>query len=123
MARGSKPGEHRGGRQKGTPNKRTQSRELAIVEASRKIEAAVGEGAFKGDAHALLVAVYKDPSHEWELRLDAAKAAVAYEKPRLASSVLEVKNPLADLSTDAIARLVQAAQAEDERSGGDDAIH
>jgi len=35
MPRGSKPGEHRGGRKKGTPNKRTELQEL-IAEAKAK---------------------------------------------------------------------------------------
>ena len=35
MPRGSKPGEHRGGRKKGTPNKRTELQEL-IAEAIAK---------------------------------------------------------------------------------------
>jgi hypothetical protein len=37
------------------------------------------------DAHALLVSVYKDPSQPLDLRIDAAKAAIPFEKPRLSS--------------------------------------
>lgn len=40
---------------------------------------------FKGDAHALLMSVYKDVTHPLSIRLDAAKAAISYEKPRLAA--------------------------------------
>jgi hypothetical protein len=43
------------------------------------------ENAFDGDSHALLMTVYKDPKQEWPIRLDAAKAAIRYEKPSLAS--------------------------------------
>ena len=45
----------------------------------------LGKDAFKGDAHALLVMVYCDPRQPIELRIDAAKAAIGYEKPKLAS--------------------------------------
>jgi hypothetical protein len=43
----------------------------------------------RGDAHALLIRVYKDPAQPLALRIDCAKAALPYEKPRLAS--VEVK--------------------------------
>jgi hypothetical protein len=56
-----------------------------MQEAAKKIEAAVPD-AFDGDGHALLVAIYKDPSHPIQLRLDAAKAAIRYERPRLAAT-------------------------------------
>jgi hypothetical protein len=78
---GSKPGERRGGRTAGVPNKRSDDFQAAIQEKAKKLEALV-PGAFEGDAHALLMAVYKDPDHEWPLRVDAAKAAIRYEKPR-----------------------------------------
>jgi hypothetical protein len=85
MARGgSKPGERRGGRTAGVPNKRSDDFQAAIQEKAKKLEALV-PGAFEGDAHALLMAVYKDPDHEWSLRVDAAKAAIRYEKPALSS--------------------------------------
>jgi hypothetical protein len=82
--RGSKPGERRGGRQKGAKNKRTRDLEERVREVSASIEAAL-PGAFKGDAHALLISVYKDPNHPLPLRLDAAKAAISFEKPKLAA--------------------------------------
>jgi hypothetical protein len=76
--RGSRPGERRGGRQKGTPNKRTVALEKALADAAAKITGA-------GDAHALLMAVYKDSRQPIELRVAAAKAAIGFEKPRLSS--------------------------------------
>jgi hypothetical protein len=82
--RGARPGERRGGRKRGTPNKRTAERETAIREAAAQIAGMI-EGAFEGDSHALLVAIYKDPKRPIELRLEAAKAAIAYERPKLAS--------------------------------------
>jgi hypothetical protein len=74
-----------GGRKRGTPNKRTAERERAVAAAARKITAALGDDAFQGDAHALLMAVYKDPQQPSELRLEAARAAIGYEKPKLAA--------------------------------------
>ena len=82
---GSKPGERRGGRQKGTPNQKTVAREKAQARASAQIAEALGPDAFEGDAHAFLVMLYKDPRQPDSVRIDAAKAALPYEKPRLAS--------------------------------------
>lgn len=84
MPKGAKPGERRGGRSKGTPNKRTEKREQAMQEAAEKISAALG-APFEGDAHALLMTLYKDTAQPLDIRLDAAKAAIGYEKPRLSS--------------------------------------
>jgi hypothetical protein len=82
---GSRPGERRGGRQKGALNKRTLAREAALREKMDLVRAALPTEAFQGDAHAFLVAVYCDPSIELSIRLDAAGKAIAYEKPRLAA--------------------------------------
>ena len=78
MAKGHKTG----GRRKGTPNKRTQEREAATAKAAALIGEAIPD-AFAGDAHAFLVAVYKNPNLDHHARQDAAKAALPYEKPRL----------------------------------------
>ena len=45
----------------------------------------LGANAFEGDAHSLLIAIYKDESRPIELRLEAAKAAIRFEKPALAA--------------------------------------
>jgi hypothetical protein len=45
-----------------------------------------GSRPFKGDAHAFLMMVYKDPSLPLALRLDAAKAAITFEKPALVAT-------------------------------------
>ena len=82
--RGARPGERRGGRRRGTPNKLTAERQAAMAEVAAQIGQAI-EGAFDGDSHALLVAIYKDPARPIELRLEAAKAAISYERPKLAS--------------------------------------
>ena len=82
---GSKPGERRGGRQRGTRNKLTVQRERAQAEAAARVTKGLGADAFEGDAHAFLVMLYKDASQPISVRIDAAKAALPYEKPRLAS--------------------------------------
>jgi hypothetical protein len=74
-----------GGRCRGTPNKRTVARERAAAAAAEHIAAALGPDAFQGDAHAVLIAIYKDVRLPVELRLDAARAAIGYEKSRLAA--------------------------------------
>lgn len=70
------------GRPKGARNKRTEEVIKATEEVATALEGAI-PNAFTGDAHALLMAVYKDPGKEWQLRIDAAKAAIRYEKPAL----------------------------------------
>jgi len=94
MRGGSKPGERRGGRQRGTKNKRTVERERALIDAAVKIAGALGSEAFQGDAHAFLVWIYKDAAQPIELRIEAAKAAIGYEKPRLASVEGKVEGTL-----------------------------
>jgi hypothetical protein len=71
------------GRPKGAKNKRTAEREAATKEIAAQIEKSVG-GAFEGDALAYLMSVYKDPLKPENLRIDAAKAAIRYERPALA---------------------------------------
>jgi hypothetical protein len=79
MARGLKTG----GRQKGSKNKRTlllEERGRALLDNAKDI---IGSQPFDGDAHALLILTYKDKSLPLNLRLDAAKAAIRFEKPAL----------------------------------------
>ena len=54
-----------------------------MKEMAARIGEAVG-GAFEGDALAYLMSVYKDPSKPENVRIDAAKAAIRYERPALA---------------------------------------
>ena len=77
-------GKKTGGRQKGSRNRRTVAVEEQIREAAQVIEQALPD-AFKGDAHALLMAVYKDVTHPLPVRIDAAKAAISFERPKLAA--------------------------------------
>jgi hypothetical protein len=89
VARGRKTG----GRLKGSKNKRTLERERATQEAARQISAAI-KGAFEGDAHDLLMAVYKDPDQPLHVRIDAAKAALPYEKPRVLAEPKKPEGPM-----------------------------
>ena len=77
MKGGKRPG---AGKPKGAKNKRTKERLKTIQKVTELVL-----NAFPGDAHALMVAVYKDQMNDLYVRLDAAKAAIPYEKPRLSS--------------------------------------
>jgi hypothetical protein len=55
-----------------------------MIAAAAAIEEAIPD-AFAGDAHALFMTIYKDPTNDISLRLDAAKAAIRYEKPAMSS--------------------------------------
>lgn len=70
--RGSQPGERRGGRQKGVPNKRTMAK-VAEVEAS---------GLTPLD---YMLSVMRDAENDQDVRFEAAKAAGPYVHARLAA--------------------------------------
>ena len=65
-----------------------QDRVRAAAETVALIGEAIPPDAFAGDAHAFLVAVYKNPRIDHHTRQDAAKAALPYEKPRLQAVTL-----------------------------------
>jgi hypothetical protein len=109
--RGSKPGERRGGRQSGTRNKRTVALEAALAEAADQITGALGAEAFDGDAHALLMAVYRDARQPIELRVAAAKAAIGFEKPRLAAIEGKIEGVLT------LEMIIKEADVQREQSG------
>lgn len=73
------------GRPKGAKNKHTREREEILEQTATEIAEALGLDGFTGDAHALLMLVYKNSGIPMDLRLDAAKAAIGYEKPKLSS--------------------------------------
>ena len=87
MAQGFKSGGRIAGISK---NKRTREAEQASALAAEKIAGALGESAFEGDAHAFLMAIYKDKDQPLGARIDAAGKAIKFEKPALAS--IESKN-------------------------------
>ncbi len=68
------------GRPPGSKNKKT----LALEEAARQAAASI-DGAFEGDAHAFLTAVYRDPAVPLEIRIMAAGRAIRVEKPALSA--------------------------------------
>jgi hypothetical protein len=68
------------GRPKGRKNNATLALEAAAQEAAASID-----GAFEGDAHAFLVAVYRNPAVPLELRIMAASRALKVEKPALSA--------------------------------------
>lgn len=78
---GARPG---AGRPKGAKTRRGRELVEAVVSASSDAGREI-VGRFQGDAHAYMVEVYQNPDYPPELRLDAAKAAAPYEKPRLAA--------------------------------------
>jgi hypothetical protein len=80
---GKKTGNPRG-RPKGAKSSRTVERERKVEEAAKVLEGLIPD-AFTGDAHAFLMAVYKDTQNPIKDRLAAATAAIGYEKPKLAS--------------------------------------
>jgi hypothetical protein len=74
MPRGSKPGERRGGRQRGTPNKKTVLRNAAIAAAAANPDILPLE---------FLLGMMRDPKLSPELRIKVAQAALpfAHAKP------------------------------------------
>jgi len=69
----------------GRPPGRKNNKTLALEEAARKAAADI-DGAFEGDAHAFLQAVYKNPNVPLEVRIMAAGRALRVEKPVLSAS-------------------------------------
>lgn len=70
------------GRKKGQKASRTIEREQRMREVAKVLESTL-PNAFKGEAHDLLMAIYKDQDLPLPLRLNAAVAAIGYEKPKL----------------------------------------
>ena len=80
---GKKTGRPRG-RPPGVKNKRSAERDAILRKVEQHLTETVDD-VFEGDAHAFLMTVYKTPTYDIGLRVDAAKAAVKYEKPALAA--------------------------------------
>ena len=73
----------------GRPPGRKNNATLAMEEAARNAAAQI-DGAFDGDAHAFLTAVYKNPDVPLEVRIMAAGRALRVEKPVLSASHSQV---------------------------------
>lgn len=86
MRGGARPGS---GRKKGSKNTSTIKREESLKLAVELVTT-MTPNCFEGDSHALLMAVYKNQDLPLATRLDAAKAAICFEKPRLGSTNLSV---------------------------------
>ena len=67
------------------PPGRKNNKTLVLEEAARKAAADI-DGAFDGDAHAFLQAVYRNPDVPLEVRIMAAGRALRVEKPTLSAS-------------------------------------
>lgn len=81
MRGGARPG---AGRKKGTKNTATLDRQRAIADMTVKLREAL-PNVFEGNAHELLMAIYKNEDLPLPTRIDAAKAAIPHETPRLAA--------------------------------------
>jgi hypothetical protein len=79
---GARPG---AGRKPGVKNKRTVEREQKAQEVAAAITVALGTEAFEGDALAYMQFIYKNPTISPDMRLDAAKSAAPFERPKLAA--------------------------------------
>lgn len=80
---GARTGRPRG-RPKGTRNQRTIESLKAMAEMAEMVTEAL-PSAFDGDAHAFLMATYKNETLPYQMRLQAASVAINFEKARLAA--------------------------------------
>ena len=85
---------------------------LATAAASGQINARLGREAFKSDSHALLMNVYKDPNQLIGLRMEAARPALAYEKPRLASIETKVVDEFEKMTDEELDAEIASGVAE-----------
>jgi hypothetical protein len=79
---------------------------------------------FRGDAHALLRSVYTDPRWPIDMRIDAAKSAIRFERPALVASHVQHSNApsremIARMSIDQIKRALIAMDADDATIDGE----
>ena len=91
-----------GGRVKGTRNKRTVERMKALADMVNQM----GGKLFDGDAHTFLSGIYKNTALPVELRIDAAKISIRYEKPSLSSVAMD-----ANIHTESLAERIRQARA------------
>lgn len=91
------------------PKKRLNRNERLMLSSQiiiDKVDREMPDG-FKGDAHAFMCWVYKNPEFEVELRLKAAMSAVKFEKPTLASvkNEVTVRRSVAEMTDDELLAL------------------
>jgi hypothetical protein len=95
----------RGGRKLGTPNKKSPAVTKAIKFIVRKSLKQIPDNQlFEGDSYDFLVVIYKDMRQPFQTRMDAARAAINHERPRLQSSTVQHSGTLTleSLVTEAI---------------------
>jgi len=76
------------GRPPGSRNPNTKAKREAIKAVVAQFEATT-PNVFEGDAVALMQLIYRDPSQDMGLRLDAAKSAAKFERPTLAAIAMQ----------------------------------
>jgi hypothetical protein len=103
----------RPGRPAGARNKRTNESVARMQELAERLSQVMPE-AFHGDAHALLMAVYRDPAQPIAVRIEAAGKAIGYEKPKLAAQRIDihVTRPFRDLSDAELDKALADAAAQ-----------
>jgi hypothetical protein len=107
MPRGSRPGERRGGRQPGTPNKKTALVSAAFSAATSNPELSPVD---------FFLAVMRDPSIPADWRFRAAQAAAPYvhpkpERPQAVdpeATAKQIEDPCKDPSKDPLYESIQA---------------
>ena len=101
------------GRPPGAKSKRTRKREEDIQAAAAAIEGLLPD-VFKGDSHAFLMSIYKNVQMPLDKRLSAAQTAIAYEKPRLASTnvTMDDKRTAAERSAAELERELEQAHRD-----------
>jgi hypothetical protein len=69
-----------GGRKPGSKNRLTLAKAAARAEAMKMLNSSLPADAFDGDAIALFQRIYRDPSFDAELRLEAAARIAQFER-------------------------------------------
>jgi hypothetical protein len=80
------------GRPRGSKNPNTKARHAAIKAIVAKVEPTI-ENAFDGDAVSFMQLIYRDPSQDISVRLDAARHAARYERPTLTAVAVRDVSP------------------------------
>jgi len=81
-------GKKTGGRKKGTPNKATARMKLAARKMFDEFTASAGDKVFQGDALTFIQCVYKNLDLDLDTRLQAANAALRFERPALQANAV-----------------------------------
>jgi hypothetical protein len=111
--RGSAPGERRGGRGIGVPNKRTP--ELKAARDSALKEALTG-----GETPLeVIIAVMRGTTEITDRQFNAACAAAPYVHSRLTSATIEHRDAISELTIEQLRSFVDAAERHNAENAGD----